>query len=369
MKKILLASTAIVGMAGMAAAEVSISGSAEMGIVGGDRHNDTTQFWSDVDVTFDMTGETDGGLQFGVSVDLDEAPDLDADGEKSDADFAVFISGDFGKVTLGDTDGALDFALQDQNIGHPGSIADDETDHFGFFGSFHDGAGAYDGQIMRYEYTFDAFAVAISVEQGGTGNIDIDKDGDGTIAADGSETFAAVDELDAGFALAARYSFDIGAGSVTVGGGFQSIDADANVGGEFFGDALNSPGVGLIDEDGDSDLGETADIFALSVSAALDNGFSAVLTYADGDVLFIEDSNHVSLGVAYTTGALTVAANYGEFDFGNGDSAEGFALNAGYDLGGGLSVLAGYSDSTFTDDSRDEDTDTDSFSLGLSMSF
>ena len=71
MKAILFATTALVATAGIAAAEVSLTGSAEMGIMGGDGIAD--QFHTDIDVTFGMSGEADNGLSFGASVDLDES--------------------------------------------------------------------------------------------------------------------------------------------------------------------------------------------------------------------------------------------------------------------------------------------------------
>jgi outer membrane protein OmpU len=157
MKKILLATTMLAGTVGFAAAEVTLSGSAEMGIVGGDNYG-TTQFWQDVGVTFSMSGETDGGLTFGTSIDLDEG-----DG-KFGADHSgtsVYISGAFGKLTLGDTDGGFDWALSETGMGT--SITDDHTTHSGYSGN---GGldGKYDGQILRYEYSAGDFAAAASVE-------------------------------------------------------------------------------------------------------------------------------------------------------------------------------------------------------------
>ncbi|MEY4697508.1 MAG: hypothetical protein RIT14_1936, partial [Pseudomonadota bacterium] len=57
MKKILLATTILVGTAGFAAAEVALSGDARMGIV--NNGTDTT-FSSRARVSFTMSGETDG---------------------------------------------------------------------------------------------------------------------------------------------------------------------------------------------------------------------------------------------------------------------------------------------------------------------
>ncbi|RMH39212.1 MAG: porin, partial [Alphaproteobacteria bacterium] len=68
MKKVLFATTALVATAGVAAADVSISGYAEMGVIGGTGMD--AQFHTDIDATFSMSGTTDNGLTFGASVDL-----------------------------------------------------------------------------------------------------------------------------------------------------------------------------------------------------------------------------------------------------------------------------------------------------------
>ena len=112
MKKVLFASTALVAFTGAAAADVTLSGRAEMGIFGSTVAE--TQFFTDIDVTFTLTGETDNGLSFGASIDIDEGGNQSAVNDNSDdGGIAIFVRGDFGNVTLGDTDGALDWALVD----------------------------------------------------------------------------------------------------------------------------------------------------------------------------------------------------------------------------------------------------------------
>ncbi|MGR3344931.1 MAG: porin, partial [Paracoccaceae bacterium] len=132
MKKALLNTTALLATAGMsllvtagiASADVSLSGFAEIGIIGGDPTE--TKFHSDLDVKFSLTGESDNGLSYGATIDLDELADgIDADGGPA----SVFISGAFGTLTLGDTDGALDWALKEAIIG--GAI-DDAHEHAGY---------------------------------------------------------------------------------------------------------------------------------------------------------------------------------------------------------------------------------------------
>lgn len=191
MKKVLLATTALIASAGIAAAGdlstgVHISGSAEIGVVGGDTID--TQFWSDLDVNFKLTGETDNGLTFGASIDLDEL----ANGiPATSGPAAVWVSGGFGTITIGDTDGALDWAMKEAIIG--GTI-NDVQEHAGFNGN--SGLdGVYDGQVARYDNSFGDFGVAVSAE--------VDDSGAGGDAAIG---------------IGVKYSFSM----VNLGLGYQS---------------------------------------------------------------------------------------------------------------------------------------------------
>ncbi|MCC6863403.1 MAG: porin, partial [Rhodobacteraceae bacterium] len=63
MKKILLATTVLVGTAGFAAAEVSLSGSAAMGVVSNpNSDNKKPQLSSTASINFGAALETDSGL-------------------------------------------------------------------------------------------------------------------------------------------------------------------------------------------------------------------------------------------------------------------------------------------------------------------
>jgi outer membrane protein OmpU len=57
-----------------------------------------------------MSGTADNGTTFGAAIDLDENA---AGVNQNDAGVAIFISGDLGTLTMGDTDGALDWAMQE----------------------------------------------------------------------------------------------------------------------------------------------------------------------------------------------------------------------------------------------------------------
>ena len=305
MKKILLATTALVGFAGAASAEVSISGYAEMGIAGGNGAADT-QFWTDANVTFSMSGTTDGGLTFGATVNLDDltgavGPGLAQGGE------SMYISGSFGKITMGDTDGALDWAAQE--IGMGSAIADDHTTHAGYYAnSGLDGTAG--GQIARYEYSFGSFAAAVSAE---------------------IDTSPANNDV---FGVGVKYSGDFGGTAVGFGLGYQD----------------NS----------------VVQVWAASANATMSNGIAINVGYADFDTI----GTWAGIGVGYTTGALMVQANYGAYDIG-ALTIDGWGLVANYDLGGGAVVMAGYGTGDVASSTGigglygSEDT----FSIGLGLAF
>ena len=59
--------------------------------------------------------------------------------------------------------------------------------------------------------------------------------------------------------------------------------------------------------------------------------------------------------MAYTSGAMTVAANWGQKDYDTSADADGWGAGVNYDLGGGAVVQAGVYE--------------DGYSVGLGMSF
>ncbi|SFJ80105.1 porin [Jannaschia pohangensis] len=336
MKKVLFASTALVAFAGAASAEITITGVAEMGIFNADTFvspgnvaSGVTQFFTDIDVTFTMSGETDGGLTFGATVDLDENG---AFAPATQGGEVIFISGAFGTLTMGDTDGALDWALTEVNF-NGGSIADDETEHAGYNGNA--GLdGLYDGQIARYDYSFGDFGVALSAELDDTNAIGND------------------DVLGIGF----KYNLDLGGTTVGLGLGYQSASL-GNV---------------------------SVDTLGVSANASFGGGFSAGLSYVtyDNHVPSIGqylparaltpgfDTDHIGVGVGYSSGAISAHLNYGQYDTDAAGGAEfdGIGLSVGYDLGGGASVVFGYGASSGEVGGVDLG-DVDTVSLGVSMSF
>jgi outer membrane protein OmpU len=332
MKKVLFATTALVAFAGAAAADVTITGGAEMGIAGGD--NVETTFFQSVDVRFSMSGTADNGLSFGAVIDLDDLVDTGADPVDvagNFADFTVFISGDFGRLTMGDTDGAFDWALQEVNIGSPGSIGDNETGHAGYNGNGgFDGAGAFDGQVLRYDYSIGDIGFAISAE---------------------TDDNAAIDYL---FGIGLSYGFDFGGGSAGIGIGYQSSDDAAIAAGN---QGFSATGV--------------------SFHVDLDSGLAAAVNYTaiSDDGLFGGDGEHIAVGASYSFDAITVHANWGEYDWDATATvvdASGWGLAASYDFGGGLTAHIGYGNSDIGAvnlAAAPLPVDNSTWSFGLAMSF
>jgi len=249
MKKLLIATTALVATAGMAAAEVSLSGYAEMGIA--DAGGATgMEFHHDLDVKFSLSGETDNGLTFGATIDLDEV----AGGIGANAGpHSVWIKGNFGSLTMGDTDGAFDWAMTE--VAMLTSIADDHTAHAGYSGN---GGldGSNDGQVLRYDNTFGDFGVAVSYEMNDAG------------AATGDA-----------LGLGVKYNADLGGAALALGLGYAKNDLTNSLG--------------------------------LSAKTSF-SGVDVVVNYTDTDA----GVTHTAIGLGYTTGDLSLTANYGEFSTG-----------------------------------------------------
>ncbi|NDK35533.1 porin [Rhodovulum sulfidophilum] len=373
MKKVLFATTALVASAGFAAADITFSGNAEMGIVGGGKDapgvstykgngdDSTTEFNNDFTLTVVGSGQTDSGLSFGISVDFSTDAEPDANGNVSLDNEAVFISGDFGTLTLGEIDGAVDKQLTEVNnaIGQY-SIGDDETVHAGFQGSY--GDGAYDNQILRYDYAFGDFGFSASMELNDDKAEDEDED---RLASD----------ADNGYALAISYNTDMGGVGLGFGLGYQYLEVGYTYDGALFKSGGWLPGNlgSFVDDKADRwGAGTEVDIIAATVSADFNNGFTAGLEYSNYDPdgptgTNYDDIDHYAVGLGYSVNALSLGVSYGKFETELGD-ADGYALTAAYDLGGGASIVAGYSDSDVDNGISTKD-DFETYSLGVVMNF
>jgi outer membrane protein OmpU len=289
---------------------------------------------------------------------------------------------------MGDTDGAMDWALTEGgNVGNGGSIADNETDHGGYLGSYLD--GNEDGQILRYDNTVGSFGIAASIELDDNGSRNVAEAAGtmrnaftaagaavaATAIANGSTTTGDfTDGGDTSMALGVKYTMDMGGDSLTVGAGYQSASDRV----AFISGSDNAGGATNATDAADALTMTVADTTATGFSAtyAMASGLSfgiamteysdyAGINAADGAAVAattgaLTDASHTAIGVGFASGQLTVHANYGELDYDNAtiDDEDGYGVSVGYDLGG-ASVLLGM---------NNNDAGAD-WSLGLSMSF
>jgi outer membrane protein OmpU len=121
MKKILLTTTALVATSGFAMAEMTVSGSADMGLKYSDAGGVKTTVESDVDINFAASGETDGGIAWsaagGVSNDTNSANSGVSTGSVDAGSMA--ITGDFGTISVGNVDAAIS-AVGIADLGYDG---------------------------------------------------------------------------------------------------------------------------------------------------------------------------------------------------------------------------------------------------------
>ncbi len=278
-----------------------------MGITTNNAANEAA-FHTGTTLSFKGSAETDNGITFGFSSRLDS--------DKSDSNAfngwdseTGYIKGAFGTLTMGDTDGAFDRVMGELDF--IASITDDHSTHAGFNGN--SGLdGDEDDQVLRYDYSFGAFAIAASLEQDDNGASDDDIMG-----------------------LGVKYTGDMAGLSLTVGVGYQTQDNSANVTG-------------------------------LSLGLDMGNGLEAGLNYStlSDEGIGGGDVTHTGVGVAYSMDAWAFTANYGQFDRDAAADSDGFGVAVNYDLGGGAVVQFGYG--TGEVDGSDS---VDSYSLGVAMSF
>ena len=331
MKKLLIATTALVATAGMAAADIKLSGSAEIGMT--DAGGTTgLEMHSDMDIDFKLSGALDNGLSFGTSIDLDQVSNgIDASGGKQ----AVHVSGDFGTLTMGETDGAMD--KRNNEVGSLTAISDNHTGHAGYNG----GSGLDSGDILRYDTSVGTFNVSASIGQddGATNN---------DVMGYGLSTTMGTVALSVGYQTDDNQDITAVSAKSTVGG----LTMTANYSEATMKDSAAITGV-------------SASIVAATSTAVAYN----ILAVTAKDA--VKNSyEHTGLGLGYTVSGVNLSANYGSYDYDDGSTADGFGVAANYSLGGGATVMVGYGSGNARATNRvAAAADVDSFSVGLGLSF
>lgn len=326
MKKILVATTILSASAGLAAADVTLSGSARMGIVSGFSDNNAANgdesdvvFNSRARVAFTLSGESDSGLSFGASFRADNAP-----GANSGDAGSVFLSGAFGKLTMGDVDGAAQMATG--HVAGVGYVGIGDLNESTFLGA---GTGATDPTAL-YEYSAGDFTVYASVTN---------PQYTFTAAVVAPPAPAVYTETQA-MALGAKYTF----GDYTVGLGYENLTTETGV----------SPAAAVTVTD--------IDHVVLKVSGKI-SGFNVqgLIGQADGtrNSVAINNAKQYAMSVGYTVDALSGTVFYTD-DSALPSGATAFGIGASYDLGG-AAVSGGIV--------KNVDTKETGFDLGITMSF
>ncbi|MFY0682157.1 MAG: porin [Thalassovita sp.] len=155
MKKVLFASTALIATAGVAAAEITFNGSANLGVIYEDIGGATsTVVKNEIDFQIVGSGETDGGLKFGATLDVDGATNNAANSANA-ADPDVWIEINGLKLLTGlndaanDNEGLPDVGFDDLGVDDAGEVS---------------GSGSADVVVS---YSFGDISVAASADSSG----------------------------------------------------------------------------------------------------------------------------------------------------------------------------------------------------------
>ncbi|MCT2540960.1 porin [Sedimentimonas flavescens] len=287
MKKVLLATTALVFSAGYAAAEVTIAGSANMGF----KYNEAglgyagkdTAGWYEIDMTVTGTMESDAGLTFGATVDLDSVYGND----NQDYGGTVFASGAFGTFTVG--------------------MVDPVADDYGMSDIGFDGIGIDDvAEIGNYSFGLTTLEGLTGIDFG---------------------------DVDWGVTADARWDYSVGA--ITLGASIDTINEDYSIAAAYDFGVVKA----ALAYSKDDLSGYDSTQFKLSGSQ---NGFGGEFFYATSDL-----ADSYGVYGSYKTGALMLEAAYSKAELDNsfgGGSGDAWGLGAKYDLGGGAKVAGGIGD-------------------------
>ena len=329
MKKVLFATSALVLSAGFASAEVALSGDGRMGMI---YDGNDAQFSSRARVKFTLTGESDAGLSFGGAFRVDQE-NYSSNEYRSAARGtagAVWISGTYGKLSMGDVVSAAEQAIGDlYEIGYTdGSFAGDLEEISYLTG---DGANTDQGLNILYEYTINNISLYASASDGS------DTDWFTTVGADvDDEDDASSDQV--AWSLAGKYEAE----TWWVGLAYSKHDDAKEVvlGGEVKYNQFSFKGVY-------ADYSDRTEIF-LSGDAWVDE----VIDLQNG----YEMDKTFGLSAAYQADAILVEGFWRRDEFetdvvGLDDrDFDSFGIGVEYDLGGGAVLAGGIVDTDYLDD-------------------
>jgi len=328
MRKVLLASTALVATAGVASADVSISAFSEAHYT--EISDDQTTAIDGVlsmsqNIYFSFSESADNGLSFGLDTEIQvdgNTNNTDANTEESKA----HVSGDFGTVVFGSEDAADVLMRVGGNAGMNNTASGGDA----FAGFAYKNGGTVSaptgtqvgnddgGKIVYKSPSMAGFSFAASWDDGDSGESDT--------------------------AFGAKYATEMGGVSVTIGAGVydsgESTDTNekANAG-----IALSMGDLSVGYNQSSSKTGTTADFQVSQVSG----------NYVLND--------NVTIGAGYTKG---------DDDIANGDEIELVEFGIAYSIAPGLSFNLGYGSFEVTDTDNTSNSNDGSYTTAsIAMSF
>jgi outer membrane protein OmpU len=339
MKKVLFATTAIAAamVSSAALADITLYGSARLGLLYDEGEDNDLQTTSRTRFGVTMSGETDSGITFGADMRADQVVDGGIDTADDGRAGEAFVSGAFGTLSFGDTNGADEQWVGDLKgeLSLTGLGEFDET-------AFLSNGGSYGDELVfapnpdarptvRYDFDFAGFGISLSADHG-------------------------LSDVGVG----GGYSGDFGGFAFNIGLGYYNFE----------GFTTETPG-SIVDLD-------TGEIIPIVTETEVGGGeqYTAMLGFglfgADMNVIYNKadsdgDAGFETLGVGgeYGFDAVTIGAFYRQVTNQDGDVFDTdndnvYGISARYDLGGGAEV-AGAVQSNYDDDITAD--------FGIDMSF
>ena len=368
MKSILLASTAVIALAGAAAAEVSFGGSATLGFNSNSTSGNDGFYW-DAGISVTLSQTLDNGLTASATFDLSAFSTSIANSMTATSSAISAV------ISVPHTHSV---ALIGNNIAASGLVLSLVAENAGlYFGDTGMAAGKH-------------WASAGDMEN------------DGFSATDG-DTVLRGDMAVAGWDASVSYILDTGTGdlaqlSVGASGAFGSVNvavayqAEETVYTNASGDwnAANVFGLSV----GTSFSGADVTFAYVSNVTAGDNSIGIKVAYPVGPVTltgyFVSESagaDNWGINAAYANGPIAVALDFqndqgtelwslqGSYDVGNGlvvyagldDNGDDYYVGGAYDLGGGASLLVSYADDSDGDEGGDDDIGANDYQVGTTV--
>lgn len=316
MKKVLFATTALVATAGMAAADVTLSGSGRLGIVYNGANtaaapgagSSKTKVERRMTINIDGSGSTDGGLEFGGRIRL-RSDEGDAAGGVSSSN--VFVGNDTWRITVGNTDGALlnRVGYYQGSVGltglHWANLSFNIGSNRFYLNSFSSRGNS--GDVVRLDFNVGGFGVSLST------------DSSGDFASNGSED-----------AIAVSYNF----GDWTVAAGHAK---DAN------GAGLDATSLSVVGSIGDFGVGlGYTDLKTVGAKVTVSGSYSFGDTTITGFVANTDEDVAGSAGIPAVGGSDTEYGLGFTYSLGGATLAGGISRNFSEDTMADLGIRFGF---------------------------